>query len=411
MLQHWIWYAHRPGVSDWMKKTLLQYFQDPEEIFFAEPRAFSQVEGITQEIVDALTDRDLIPAEEILEVCLRKNIQIMTYRDAAYPHRLRAIADPPMVLYYRGSLPDIEANAVIGVVGTRKASLYGLDVARRMGYQISKCGGIVASGMAAGIDAKAMYGALMGGQSVIGVLGCGVDIVYPASNRSLFEDTLRYGCILSEFAPGTPPNRWNFPRRNRIISGLSYGVLVVEAPERSGALITARQAAEQGRDVFVIPGTIDNDACVGSNRLMREGAMPVGCGWDIVGEYVHIFPDKLHRSDDRETPVKEPEKCAPEKQKKPADGAGSENLKNENEKIVIDKAATAPYSDVNKPMPKLSQEEQSVVDALSGGQRLVDDVIAETGLPTGKLLGILTMLEIKGVICRLPGKQIRLRGM
>ena len=408
MLLHWIWYAHRPGVNDWMKKTLLQHFLDPEEIFFADPQAFSCVEGITQEAVDSLMDRDLIPAEEILETCLRKNIRILTYQDAAYPNRLRAIADPPMVLYCRGILPDIEGNAVIGVVGTRKASLYGLDVARRMGYQISKCGCIVASGLAAGIDAKAMYGALMGGQSVIGVLGCGVDVVYPLSNRSLFEDTLRYGCVLSEFAPGTPPNRWNFPKRNRIISGLSCGVLVVEAPERSGALITARQAAEQGRDVFVIPGTIDNDACVGSNRLMREGAMPVGCGWDIAGEYAHIFPDKLHRGDGQETPAENLPKCAPEEKEKPADRACSEILKNENEKIVIDKAASPPYSDVNKPMPKLSQEEQSVVDSLSSGQRLVDDVIAETGLPTGKLLGILTMLELKGIICRLPGKQIRL---
>ena len=330
MLLHWIWYAHRPGLSDWMKKTLLQYFQDPEEMFFARAEDFSCVEGITPEAVEALTDRDLAPAEEILERCLQKNIRVLTYQDAEYPNRLRAIADPPMVLYCRGNLPDIGSNAVIGVVGTRKASLYGLDVARRMGYQLSKCGCIVASGLAAGIDAKAMAGALLGGQSIIGVLGCGVDVVYPASNRNLFEDTLRYGCIVSEFAPGTPPNRWNFPKRNRIISGLSCGVLVVEAPERSGALITARQAAEQGRDVFVIPGTIDNEACTGSNRLMREGAMPVGCGWDIAGEYQHIFPDKLHRSDEREITETQTPKSAPKKEKKPAHWACSENLKNEN---------------------------------------------------------------------------------
>ena len=409
MLLHWIWFAHLPGVSDWMKKTLLQHFQDPEEIFFAGDRDFDYIEGITREAIAGLTERNLQSAEQILEVCLRKNIHVLTWQDAGYPNRLRNISDPPMVLYYKGNLPDIDSSPVIGVVGTRKATLYGLDVARRMGYQISKCGGIVVSGMAAGIDAKAVYGGLMGGQSVIGILGCGVDVVYPLSNKELYEDVRRYGCLISEFPPGTPPNKWNFPKRNRIISGISCGVLVVEAPERSGALITAGQAAEQGRDVFVIPGNIDNPACLGSNRLMRDGAMPVGCGWDVMAEYEGLFPGKVHKTDAREIPCEKSEEPAIIKTKKVVAEPQSGKEKEKTTKKVIDKEQSAPYSDVNDTMPQLSEEERILVDALKDGVRLVDDVIAQTGMGTGKLLGLLTMLEIKGVITRLPGKRICLR--
>jgi DNA processing protein len=148
-----------------------------------------------------------------------------------------------------------------------------MQTAKRMGYQIAKCGGIVVSGLAYGIDGMAMSGALTAGQKVIGVLGCGADIVYPKENRWLYRDVERYGCIMSEFVPGTPPHPWNFPKRNRVLSGMSCGVLVVEAPEKSGSLITANLAAEQGRDVFVVPGNIDMPGFVGSNRLLQEGAI------------------------------------------------------------------------------------------------------------------------------------------
>ena len=179
------------------------------------------------------------------------------------------------------------------MVGTRHASPYGMTTAKKMGYQITKCGGIVVSGMAYGIDGMAMKGALTAGAPVVGILGCGAEMVYPPSNRPLFSDVENYGCIMSEFPPGTPPVKWNFPKRNRIISGMSCGVLVVEAPEKSGALITARCAADQGRDVFVVPGNIDVPTFVGSNRLLRDGAIAVSSGWDILSEYQMQFPDKI----------------------------------------------------------------------------------------------------------------------
>ncbi len=418
MLIHWIWLAHRPGVSDRVKAALLQHFQDPEDIFFADREAYDHVEGLSQEAREALRDKNLIPAEEILETCHREKLHILTYRDAAYPSKLKNISDPPMVLYYKGQLPDWDAQPVIGVVGTRKASAYGLTTAKRMGYQIGKCGAILVSGMAFGIDSMAMSGALTAGQKVVGVLGCGADIVYPLSNRALFRDTEQYGCILSEFPPGSQPSKWSFPKRNRIISGLSNGVLVVEAPEKSGALITARLAAEQGRDVFAVPGNIDMPSFVGSNRLLRDGAIMASSGWDVVGEYEALYPDKLSPEGKaarvtaypdeiqavQEEAVK-PLKVA-QKTKKPGK---KPDLKENLEKKAIDKAACAPYSDVNEAIGRLSGDERTVAECIKSGERLVDDVIAETGLSTGKLLAILTMLELKGIIRRLPGKRIVLK--
>jgi len=412
MLLHWIWLAHRSGVSDRVKVNLLRHFRDPEDIYFADGESYRHVEGITKEAVAALDDKDLTFAEAVMESCRRENLHILTFQDAAYPSKLKNIADPPVLLYYKGTLPDFDALPVIGVVGTRKASAYGMQTAKRMGYQIAKCGGIVVSGMAYGIDGMAMSGALTAGEITVGVLGCGADIVYPLSNRALFRDVEQYGCILSEFAPGTQPAKWTFPKRNRIISGLSNGVLVVEAPEGSGALITANHALEQGRDVFVVPGNIDQPGFVGSHRLLRDGATLVSSGWDILSEYEALYPGKTHREESasRQTVYpEEMEKTAEKVAQKPKLPENNRPLKKILEKKSIDNQPSEAYSDVNTTLPKLSADEQLIAAALSSGERLVDDVIAETGLTTGRILALLTMLELKGVVKRLPGKRIRLK--
>ena len=419
MLLHWIWLAHRPGVSDRMKVRLLQHFRDPEDIYFADQESYRHVDGMTAEAAEGLKDKSLTAAEEILEVCRRERIHMLTFQDAAYPSKLKNIQDPPVLLYYKGQIPDLDALPVIGVVGTRKASAYGMQTAKRMGYQIAKCGGMVVSGMAYGIDGMAMSGALTAGEMTVGVLGCGVDIVYPISNRALFRDVEDYGCIFSEFAPGTPPAKWTFPKRNRIISGLSNGVLVVEAPEGSGALITANHALEQGRDVFVVPGNIDQPGFVGSHRLLRDGATLVSSGWDILSEYAALYPDRIRREEspsqqrvypeELKTVREESEKSTAKVAQKAKLPEKTKPLKKILEKKSIDKEASDAYSDVNTVLPKLSEEEQRIVTALSSGERLVDDVIAETGLTTGKILALLTMLELKGVVRRLPGKRISLK--
>ena len=414
MLQHWIWFATRPNLSDRVKANLLQHFHDAEDIYFADPKAFEVVEGMTAEAAESLQDKDLAQAGKIREECARKKIQILTYRDAAYPNRLRNIADPPMVLYYKGTLPDFDSLPLIAVVGTRRATAYGLTVAKRMGYQIAACGGVVVSGVASGIDAMAMQGALTADAPVIGVLGCGVDVVYPVSNRSLYEDTERYGCLLSEFAPGTEPFRWNFPKRNRIISGLSCGVLVVEAPEKSGALITARQAADQGRDVFVVPGNIDVPSCAGSNALLRDGAIMVGSGWDVLSEYEALFPGKIENRSKPSRQIAYPdeverqtaeEKPLPKVAQKPSIFGRRDKKK----KKEIDSGTSTQYIDAEKKHPPMTEHEKTVYELVQQGNTLVDDLMAAAALPAGAVLAALTMLEVKGLLQRLPGKRVQLK--
>ncbi|MBO4939202.1 MAG: DNA-processing protein DprA [Oscillospiraceae bacterium] len=416
MLIHWIWLAARPSIHDRVKVELLRQFQDPEAVFYADGGSFDRIEGLTPEGKAALSDKDLRPAEKILDACDREDLRILTYADAAYPRRLQNITDPPLVFYYKGRLPDFDSQPVIGVVGTRKATAYGITVAKRMGYQIARCGGVVVSGMAEGIDASAMKGALTGGGCVVGILGCGADMVYPVCNRGLFADTERYGCILSEYPPGMPPLKYNFPKRNRIISGLSCGVLVVEAPEKSGALITAHQAADQGRDVFVVPGNIDMPSCIGSNRLLRDGGIAVSTGWDVLSEYETLFPGRIRKDTgpvkltgyDEEVP-REPRQAPAKVAQKPRIFGKKLPLKHNVDKKVIDKEENSPYIDLNNTLAGLSPEERAIADALMEGERLVDDVIAQVGLPTGKVLATLTLLEVKGVVRRLPGRHVTLK--
>ena len=414
MLIHWIWFATRTGMGDKMKCALLSHFEDPEAVYFAPELEFERFEELTPSAVESIMDKELSECEQILARCRELGIHILTFRDAAYPNRLKNIPDPPMVLYYKGTLPEFDELPVIGVVGTRKASVYGLTTAKRLGYQIAACGGTVVSGMATGIDAVAMKGALTAGGTVVGVLGCGADVVYPLSNRWLYADTQKYGCILSEFPPGTPPVGRNFPRRNRIISGLGCGVLVVEAPEKSGALITARLSAEQGRDVFVVPANIDVESARGSNALMRDGAIPVSSGWDILSKYRWQFPGKVR---ERRTVVtltaneeelsrerEEPAKVA-EPPRKPEENS---RKKKSPRKKVIDKSSKSAYSDFQKTQTALTSDEEAIVGLLQGGQKLVDDVIAESGKAPGVILASLTLLEVKGVVRRLPGRFVEL---
>ena len=408
MLVQWIWLAHRAKLSDKMKLELLRCLGSAEEIYAADADALSQISDLTADGLTSLLDKDTSKAEKNLSDARKAGLSVLSIADEAYPTRLKHIPDPPIVLYYKGNLPDFDTLPAVGVVGTRKASAYGLNTAKRLGYQLAKCGAMVVSGLADGIDAMAMSGALNASGTVIGVLGCGADIVYPAKNRFLFEETQRFGCILSEFAPGTPPHGYNFPRRNRIISGLCNGLLVVEAPEKSGALITANLALEQGRDVFCVPGNIDLPSFVGSNRLIRDGAIPVSCGWDVMSEYAVRFPDKIRKDTAQNYPSEQPAPRAKVAQKCEVPQKIKDKKEKSNKKVVDKKDDTA-YSDVNKDLPKLSSNEQRIVTALAKGERLVDDVIAEVGLSAGSVSVALTMLTVKGVIKRLPGNRIALK--
>ena len=415
MLVHWIWLAHRPGVKDWMKAELLRHFSDPEDIYFADKDAFAHIEGMTAEIAQALGDKDLTQAEKHLADAMKYKLHILTYRDVAYPKRLKHISDPPLVLYYKGTLPDFDSQPVIGVVGTRKCTPYGLSAAKKLGSEIAQCGGMVVSGLAEGIDAMAMKSALSAGGQVVGVLGCGAEQVYPKINKWLFADTERYGCILSEFPPETPAYGWNFPKRNRIISGLSHGVLVVEAPMGSGSLHTARHALEQGRDVFVVPGNLDQPTFVGSNQLLKDGGILTVTGWDILSEYEALFPGKVRPnskpSRQRAYPDEMPEiaENSAKVAQKPVLPKVKLPKKEKSNKKDVDKLGSSNYSDVNKDLSALTPEQRAIVEALRSGERLVDQVIAELDLPAGKVSSALTVLAIKGFVQKLPGNRVRLK--
>lgn len=399
MLLYWLWLAQCNEVKDGVKAALVRQFEDPERLFFAEKQEIldAEIEGLTGDHLDILLRHDLSAAEETLSDCAKAGLQVLTYDSPLYPRRLKAIYDPPIVLYYRGTLPDFDKLPTIGVVGTRHPSVYGRQAAKRLGGEIAAAGGLVVSGLAEGIDGAAMEAALSAGFPAVGVLGCGADVVYPRKHKALFQETERLGCILSEYAPGSPPLGWHFPRRNRIISGLSCGVVVVEAPERSGSLLTAKHALEQGRDVFVVPGNVDMESFRGSNRLLRSGAIAVSSGRDVMEEYDLLYPEKLLPKKGLDKPKKaekqEPKPEAPEILKKK----------------TIDNGNPPPYSGQNDILQGLSADEQTVMTAIGTGIESVDDVIAKTGLPSGKVLGILTMLEIRKKIVQHPGKRVSRR--
>jgi len=398
MLLYWIWFAELPDIQLWQKHILLQYFHDPEEIYHAKGDAFSVVPDITDSIVKALSNKDLSKAEKILRTCQEKNIHLLSLNDSAYPRRLKHTSDAPVVLYCKGILPDLDSTPSIAIVGTRKATPYGMNVARRMGAQIAACGGVVISGGASGNDTMALSGALSCNVPVVAVLAGGVDVVYPKPNAALFDQIAHQGCLVSQYPPGTPHYRWNFPIRNRVMSGMSDGVLVVEAPATSGALITADAALEQGRDVFAVPGNIDVPACAGSNALLQGQARPAFSGWDILKEYTALYPDKVHKAEPPSAFSREtvPEKRVAETVTLPAKAETPR-------KISIDKKEKSSYSVINKPLPVLTEQEQDILSHITGIPRPVDDVISETGIPSQKVLSVLTMLAIKGVVENHPG--------
>lgn len=407
MLRLWLWLAHRPHVSEKGKAALLRHFGDIRALYEAGEEDYRAIPGLRRDALESLLNKDLSALERILQLCRREDIRMVTYQDAAYPNCLRSLEDMPVLLYYKGTLPDFDNTCVVGVSGTRKASAYGLLHARRMSYEMGLCGATVVTGLAAGIDTQATLGALEAGAVAVGVLGCGIDRVYPAANRELYEKVKGQGCILSEYAPGTEPFRWNFPKRNRIITGLSSALLVVEAPEKSGALITAAEAQKQGRDVFVVPGNLDLPGFAGSNRLLTQGAKAALCGWDILSHYTRKFPGKLQQ---RTFPMeKKAVVIAPEKAPSvPHKRNDSEKRGNHPDKKTIDNQPLPSYIGRNKDIPILNPEEEKLCRVLETGACTVDQLVAKTGLPVQTVLANLTFLELKGLVQRSAGI-IRLR--
>ena len=382
MLKYWVWLSELKGLRNQTRLALLRRFGDPESIFYADADELLLTDGVERSQLKLLENHDLAPADRILADCQRLDIRLLTLSDAAYPGRLKNIYDPPALLYCKGRLPLLDDLLCVAVVGTRDCTPYGVACAEKLGFGLASGGAAVVSGLAKGIDAAAIRGALRAGGVTVGVVGNGLDVYYPHESRYLYEDVASAGVLLSEYPPGTEPASGHFPVRNRIISGLSLAALVVEAPEKSGALITAATALEQGRDVFAVPGPIDAPASVGCNCLIRDGAGLVSDASDILREYEGRFVLNLKESREQPETLGYQARMAPEP--KPV----------------------APTLSLRHSDAELTDDQIAVLKALSDTEPMqVDDLTELVEIPTRRVLSALTVLEIDQYVAQHPGKR------
>ncbi len=359
-IRHWIALNMIPGVGGATFRRLVKFFGSPENALNASLNDLSRIRGLTPSVCESIVQhRGRIPIEREIDAIERYGCKVITIQDESYPANLKAIYDPPQVLYVKGELLPGDSFSV-SVVGTRSASSYGKTVAEKLSNHLAARGVTVVSGMAYGIDTAAHKGALSASGRTIAVMGNGLDVVYPSRNAGLFEEIVSSGAAISEFSMGTQPLKSNFPRRNRLISGLSLGTLVVEAPERSGALITADCALEQGREVFAVPGQILSEMSSGTHSLIKQGAKLVESVEDILEE----LPSHAL------LPMEE------------------EDLEIEEKRVEL----------------QLSEDEYPVWKAVSVSPIHIDDISRQAGLPPYKVSAALVMLELKGLVQQLAGK-------
>jgi len=354
-----------PGVGDAILLKLVQAFGAPDAVLSASQSALEEL-GCRPPLVEAIRRGPAPDAirelDKELDQLQRRKVTVLTYLDTQYPAPLRTIPDPPPLLYVQGSLLETDRHAV-AIVGTRKVSAAGRILAEELARDLAEMGFTIVSGLARGVDAAAHRGALVGKGRTLAVMGCGLDRTYPADHRQLRETIEQHGAVLSELPLGAAPHGYHFPRRNRIISGLSMGVVVTEAAIESGSLITARLAGEQGREVFAVPGFVKAEQSRGPNSLIKDGARLVESAKDILEELLPQL-DPAFRA-------------------RLAEGAGT----------------------VAQPKVPFSLDETLVYDALSVLPQPVDEVIRRSGLPAAQVAAILLSLELKNCIRQLPGNE------
>ncbi len=344
---YWLGFSLIPGIGLKRLLRLLNYFGDLQTAWAAHEVDLRH-SGLEESVMAILlTTRAKISLDAEMAKIEKAGAWLLTLNDEDYPNTLKAIDDAPAVLYIRGALTPTD-DLALSVVGTRKATQYGRDVAHDLCKRLAQHGITIISGMAQGIDSAAHLGALAGGGRTIAILGCGVDVVYPRENRDLAQKIIANGALVSEFPIGTQPIPTNFPRRNRIVSGMALGVLVIEAPEGSGALITAELAAEQGREVFAVPGNILNPMSRGANRLIQDGAKLVMQAEDILNELSVAYTNTQTR---------------------------------EKTEQIIPANAT----------------EAAILQVLNADPVHIDDLARLSGLPISELSSTLTILELKGL--------------
>ncbi len=403
-VKYWVWLASAEALRPLEKAAVLKAYSEPEAAFFAPKGDLLRVEGLRESAAEELEKRDLREADRILGACEEQNIRVITMHDTVYPGRLKQIYAPPPVLYAKGKLRDLDDEAAIAVVGTRGATPYGLSVARDLSAGIVRCGGTVLSGLGQGIDGEAAKAALEAGGYCIGVLGTS----HREANGWLARQVADYGLLLSEYAPGTVSQRYFFRERNRITAGLSVGVVVVEAPEKSGALLFAEEALELGKEIFAVPGAVDAVNSVGTIKLIKDGAVPVTCAWDVMREFVPLFPGRLRDTAPKAQPktvlAKAEDAIAEEKAKAP-----EKTLKPAETERAVDSANERDNMDWKEQLSQLSEDQLKIITAIEKDASHIDDIVEATGLGAAKVLAQLTVLEIKGYFRREAGRRVALK--
>lgn len=395
-LKYFLWLTTRKGLSTGEPWELLSRFGTPEAVYFAE-RAEYELLGITGAKRESLEDKDLSGAEKILADCDRLGIRIMTIQDADYPELLGRIDDPPVVLYWKGKSLSIDDALTVGVVGTRKCTPYGEKLAGRLGLELARRGVVLVSGMAEGIDAAGIKGALQGGGSVISVLGGGIDVVYPKQNRWLYKDVAAVGALVSEYPPGTEHAGRHFPIRNRILSGLSKGVAVVEAGLPSGALISAHAALDQGREVFAFPGPVGAAASLGCNRLIQRGeAKLILSADDLLEEFTGALPKEVPQN----LPPMDEKTVTERLQVEPVSTPGRDE-----EEKVVDKQPQRAYISLTDDPEALTDDQRDILMAIQHKALTADDIADSAQIPARRVLSALTMLQLQGWVEERPGKK------
>lgn len=409
-LKYWLWLTTRKGLSNVGMLGLLNHFGTPEAAHFADPAEYDMIPGLTRAGKASLLDKSMAETEHILSECDRLGQRILTFSDAAYPERLRNIYDPPAVLYLQGKDIDFDDQVAISLIGTREPTAYGIAQAQRLGHDLAAQGAVVVSGLARGLDSEGLRGALRGGGTVCGVLGCGLDVIYPRENKFLYQDVAAAGLLISEYPPGTEAKGSNFPVRNRIISGLSLGVVVVEGGFVSGTQITARAALEQNRDVFAVPGPVDGPMSYTPNQLIRRGeAMLVTSASDILQEYQGLYPHKIRLKPGLapDTPAIAPGVRPRQEQTMES---GEEEVSDTPAKPVkeekgVDKGEEIPYIHWKKLTPALTDDQRDVLLALREHSLVMDEIIEATQIPARRCTSAVVMLQLAGFVSEEAGRR------
>ncbi len=420
-LLYWIWLSLSctPGYCTFDK--LIGELDTPERIFAATDSEIACCIGERVRDYAILVRRDLCAAQQVLDFCLRHKVGILTYSDPRFPQALREISASPVLLYYRGQLPDFEKICPVAVVGSRGVSPYGQKSAFSIAADLARSGATVVSGMAKGVDAAAMAGALSEQGRVIAFLGSGIDVCYPEEHLTLARETVKNGCIMTEYPPATPPDRFNFPKRNRLISGLCAATLVIEGREQSGAVITARHAMAQGRLLYALPGNVDQPGSEASHMLLRGGARLLTSADDVVRDLEERYrgilnPFQMAASENVEMeavlrrlslPL-----CEAERQKGIFSSLLSRKRMSKEEKSKRASACSAELAEevaerAEVLLSSMDAEARRVYEAIpEEGDCLLESLCSES-LPLRTVMKYLLKLEIKGLILMLPGERVK----